>query len=114
MVAGDRRSWSGLRSKAFTWECADCGRQTSVTAGMVMHGSKLPLTTWFWAAYLMASHSNGISALQVMKQLDLGSYRTAWMLCHKLRRAMVDPDRSEEHTSELQSLMRSSDAVFRL
>src|SRR3546814_13604545 len=61
---------------------------------MVMHGSKLPLTTWFWAAYLMASHSNGISALQVMKQLGLGSCRTAWMLCHKLRRAMVNPHRS--------------------
>lgn len=88
-----RRAWE-LRSKAFTWECADCGRQTSVTAGMVMHGSKLPMTTWFWAAYLMASHSNGISALQLMKQLGLGSYRTAWMLCHKLRRAMVNPQRS--------------------
>ena len=33
--------------------------QTSVTAGTVMHGSKLPLTVWFWAAYLMATHSNG-------------------------------------------------------
>jgi hypothetical protein len=28
-----------------------------------MHASKLPLTIWFWAAYLMATHSNGISAL---------------------------------------------------
>src|SRR3546814_224301 len=92
-VCGSVRAWE-LRSKAFTWECADCGRQTSVTAGMVMHGSKLPMTTWFWAAYLMASHSNGISALQLMKQLGLGSYRTAWMLCHKLRRAMVNPERS--------------------
>lgn len=91
-ACGSVRAWE-LRSKAFTWECADCGRQTSVTAGMVMHGSKLPLTTWFCAAYLMASHSNGISVLQVMKQFGLGSYRTAWMLCHKLRRAMVNPER---------------------
>lgn len=59
-----------------------------------MHGSKLPLTTWFWAAYLMATHSNGISALQVWKQLGLGSYKSAWLLCAKLRRAMVDPQRS--------------------
>ena len=43
-----------LSSKASTWECAGCGRQTSVTAGTVMHASKLPLTIWFWAAYLMA------------------------------------------------------------
>jgi hypothetical protein len=35
-----------------------------VTAGMIMHASKLPLTTWFWAAFLMATHSNGVSALR--------------------------------------------------
>jgi hypothetical protein len=82
-----------LKTKAFTYECAGCGRQTSVTAGTIMHASKLPLTTWFWAAFLTATHSNGISALQLQSQLGLGSYRTAWMLCAKLRRAMVDPER---------------------
>ena len=65
-----------------------------MTAGTVMHGSKVPLVAWFWAAYLMATHSNGISALQVQKQLGLGSYKTAWLLCAKLRRAMVAPDRA--------------------
>ena len=65
-----------------------------MTAGTILHGSKLDLTVWFWAAYLMATHSNGISALQLQKQLALGSYRTAWMLAAKLRRAMVDPDRN--------------------
>jgi hypothetical protein len=64
-----------------------------VTAGTILHASKLPLTTWFWAAFLMATHSNGISALQLQNQLGLGSYRTAWMLCAKLRRAMVNPQR---------------------
>jgi hypothetical protein len=59
-----------------------------------MHASKPPLTTWFWAAFLMATHANGISALQLRSQLGLGSYRTAWMLCAKLRRAMVDPQRA--------------------
>jgi ISXO2-like transposase domain len=58
-----------------------------------MHHSKLPLTTWFWAAYLMATHSNGISALQLQRQLALGSYKTAWLLCAKLRRSMVAPGR---------------------
>src|SRR5438552_4155283 len=89
---GGGRAWL-LKTKAFTYECADCGRQTSVTAGTIMHASKLPLTTWFWAAFLMATHSNGISALQLQSQLGLGSYRTAWMLCAKLRRAMVNPER---------------------
>jgi hypothetical protein len=59
-----------------------------------MHGSKLPLTIWFWAVYLMATHSNGISALQLQKQLALGSYKSAWLLCAKLRRAMVAPNRA--------------------
>ena len=59
-----------------------------------MHHSKLPLTTWFWATYLMATHSNGISALQLQRQLALGSYKTAWLMCAKLRRSMLTPDRS--------------------
>jgi hypothetical protein len=46
-----------------------------------MHHSKLPLTAWFWAAYLMATHSNGTSALQLQRQLAFGSYKTAWLLC---------------------------------
>ena len=90
---GHGRSWT-LRGKPHTFECARCHRQTSVTAGTILHGSKLDLTIWFWAAYLMATHSNGIAALQLQKQLGLGSYRTAWMLAAKLRRAMVDPSRN--------------------
>ncbi len=56
---------AALKSRAYTYECLDCGRQTSATAGTVMHRSKLPLTTWFWAAHLMATHSNGMSARQL-------------------------------------------------
>jgi hypothetical protein len=92
-ACGHGKGWE-LSTKAFTWECAGCGRQTSVTAGTMMHGSKLPLTVWFWAAYLMATHSNGIAALQLQAQLGLGSYKSAWLLCAKLRRAMVAPGRS--------------------
>ena len=90
---GKQKAWE-LQTKRWTWECATCGRQTSVTAGTIMHHSKLPLTTWFWAAYLMATHSNGISALQLQRQLGLGAYRSAWLLCAKLRRSMVAPGRS--------------------
>ncbi len=89
---GHDKGWA-LRSKPHTHECASCGHQASVTAGTVLHRSKLPLTVWFWAAFLMATHSNGISALQLSKQLGV-TYKTAWLLCSKLRRAMVDPDRS--------------------
>jgi ISXO2 transposase-like protein/transposase-like zinc ribbon protein len=92
-ACGHGKGWE-LTGKAFTWECAGCGKQTSVTAGTVMHGSKLPLTIWFWAAYLMATHSNGIAALQLQAQLGLGSYKSAWLLGAKLRRAMVAPGRA--------------------
>ena len=64
-----------------------------MTAGTILHGSKLALTVWFWAAYLMATHSNGIAALQLQNQLGIGSYRSAWLLAAKLRKAMVDPER---------------------
>ena len=65
-----------------------------MTAGTIMRHSKLPLTLWFWAAYLMATHANGISALQLQRQLGLRSYKSAWLLCAKLRRSMVAGGRS--------------------
>ena len=74
------------------WQCKGCGRQTSVTAGTVLHRTRLPLTIWFWAAYLMSTHTPGLSAVQLHRQLGL-SYETAWALLHKLRRAMVNPER---------------------
>lgn len=60
---GKRRA-AILKSRPGLYECLDCGRQTSITAGTAMHRSKLPLTAWFWAAHLMATHSNGMSARQ--------------------------------------------------
>jgi predicted RNA-binding Zn-ribbon protein involved in translation (DUF1610 family) len=87
-----RDRMAALKSRAHTYECLDCGRQTSITAGSVMHRSKLPLTAWFWAAHLMSTHSNGMSARQLEDQLGL-TYKTAWLLTQKLRRSMVDPDR---------------------
>jgi hypothetical protein len=59
-----------------------------------MHSSHLPLRTWFLAAHIITSHSNGMSALQLQAQLGLGSYKTAWLLLQKLRRSMVNPDRN--------------------
>jgi transposase-like protein len=84
--------FAALKSRPRLFECLDCGRQTSITAGTAMHRSKLPLTTWFWAAHLMTTHSNGMSALQLQDQLGV-TYKTAWLLTQKLRRSMVDPDR---------------------
>src|SRR6266705_2176616 len=71
------------------WRCRACGHDTSVTAGTVLHRTKIPLTQWFWAAYLMTTDKRGVSALLLQRHLGLSCYETAWMLLHKLRRAMV-------------------------
>lgn len=77
------------------WQCAACRYQVSVTAGTVLHNTKQPLTVWFWAAYLVTTDKRGLSALLLQRQLGLGRYETAWMMLHKLRRAMVNPAREQ-------------------
>lgn len=72
------------------WQCAACRYQVSLTAGTILHRTKTPLTVWFWAAYLCVTDKRGISALLLQRQLGLRRYETAWMLLHKLRRAMVN------------------------
>lgn len=75
------------------WMCRSCGRQTSVTAGTIFHRSRHPLRVWFAAMWFVCSQKNGVSALGLQRVLGFGSYETAWAWLHKLRRAMVRPDR---------------------
>lgn len=79
------------------WRCVACRYQVSLTAGTILHNTKLPLRVWFWAAYLMTTDKRGISALLFQRQLGLRRYETAWMLLHKLRRAMVNAAREPLH-----------------
>jgi transposase-like protein len=78
-------------------QCAGCRHQASLTAGTVLHRTKTPLTHWFWAAYLMTTDKRGVSALLLQQQLGLPCYETAWMMLHKLRRAMVNVAREPLH-----------------
>ena len=75
------------------WLCGSCRAQVSVTAGTIFQDSKLSLTIWFRAMWQVTSQKNGISALGLGRVLGLGSYKTAWAMLHKLRRAMVRPGR---------------------
>ena len=61
----------GAEHRRHLWQCKRCGRQSSVTAGTVMQKTRTPLTLWFWAAYLVATHHPGISAKQLQRQLGL-------------------------------------------
>ena len=91
---GGMKAWS--RSSDL-WLCAGCRFHTSVTAGTIFQDGKLPLTVWFRAMWHVCSQKNGISALGLQRVLGLGSYKTAWTLLHKLRRAMVRPGRDRLH-----------------
>ena len=79
------------------WQCAACRYQVSLTAGTILHNTKTPLAVWFWAAYLTVTDKRGMSALLLQRQLGLRRYETAWMLLHKLRRAMVNAAREPLH-----------------
>ena len=69
------------------FQCKSCRYQFSVTSGTIMHDSHLPLRKWFLAIYLMCESKKGISANQL--RLTIGTtYRTAWHLCHRIRKAM--------------------------
>ena len=87
--AGDS-AWPMARG---LWLCGTCRAQVSVTAGTIFQDSKLPLTIWFRAMWQVTSQKNGMSALGLQRVLGLGSYKTAWAMLHKLRRAMVRPRR---------------------
>jgi len=84
------RAW---RTGRGLWMCAVCGRKTSVTAGTIFHRTRTPLSTWFAAIWFVTSTKNGVSATGLQQNLGFGSYETAWAWLHKLRRAMVRPDR---------------------
>jgi len=73
--------------------CADCQRQTSVTAGTIFDKTRKPLRTWFLAIWHITNQKYGGNALGLKRILGLGSYQTAWSWLHKMRRAMVTPYR---------------------
>jgi len=91
-ACGHHEAWLSARQ---LWVCRRCERQVSATAGTIFHGSRLPLAQWFRAIWLVTRQKHGMSALGLQRELDLGSYRTAWTLLHKLRTAMVRPGRDK-------------------
>jgi transposase-like protein len=69
-------------------KCNGCGKQFTVTVGTIFEDSHNPLHKWLLAIHLMCSSKKGASALQIQRNLKLGSYRTAWFLCHRIRWGM--------------------------
>jgi len=96
------------------WQCAGCPYQVSLTGGTILHNTKTPLTAWFWATYLTVTDKRVMSALLLQRQLGLRRYETAWMLLHKLRRAMVNAAReSLQGDVEIDDTWRRSSGAAR-
>jgi transposase-like protein len=74
-----------------TFDCDSCRNQFSVTVGTIFNDTHLPLTKWFFATYVMCESKKGISANQLKRMLGI-SYKTAWYLCHRIRKAMTETD----------------------
>lgn len=89
---GGREAWTNNRN---LFVCQACGQQTSATAGTILHQTRKPLKLWFRAMWHIANQKYGANALGLQRLLGLGSYNTAWQWLHKLRRAMVRPDREQ-------------------
>jgi transposase-like protein len=82
-----------FRSHPDMLRCRSCHRNTRLTAGTIRQGSQMPLTIWFWGAFLVTSLTPGLSALQFQKMIGINRYETAFNRLHKLRSAMVRPER---------------------
>ena len=79
----------GSKTRKGVYQCNGCRKQFSVTVGTIFEDSHTPLHKWLLAFHLVCSNKKGISALQLQRTLGLGSSRTAWLMCHRIRRAMT-------------------------
>ena len=70
--------------------CSSCKYQFSVTVGTIFHDTHLPLENWFVATFLLCEAKKGMSACQIQRTLGIKTYKTAWYLCHRIRRAMLE------------------------
>jgi transposase-like protein len=82
-----------LETEKQLFYCKDCDYQFSVTAGTVFNDSHLPLVKWLTATLLLCEAKKGMSACQIQRTLGIGSYKTAWYLCHRIRHAMAQTDK---------------------
>ena len=85
------------------YKCGTCDDRFSVTVGTVMESSHIPLNKWLIAFYMMCASKTQVSALQLQRQLEIGSYRTALFLCHRIRFALKDMSPATPLTGEVEA-----------
>ena len=74
------------------YHCKSCNYQVSLTAGTIFHKTRVPLRKWFWMIYLMGHQKSGISMMSLQSMLEIKSYKTVWLMGHKIRHAMAHRD----------------------
>jgi transposase-like protein len=89
---GHERAWA--HKTRLIYECAACGKQHSLLAGTIFEQTKTGLARWFLAIFLVTASKGGISAMELQRQMGFASYQTAWTWLHKIRKAMVRPERT--------------------
>lgn len=82
--------WYLAKRKLF--DCKRCRHQTSVTAGTIFHKTRTSLVKWYWLLFRMAMGKVGVSVAEMQRLLEIKSYETAWLMGHKIRKAMTDRD----------------------
>lgn len=87
---GHNEAWYLKNRKLF--DCKNCRFQTSLTAGTIFHGTRISLVKWYWLLYHMAMDKVGVSIAEMQRILEIGQYKTAWLMAHKVRKAMADRD----------------------
>jgi transposase-like protein len=88
----ESKKLEGKAHRAGLYKCSGCGEQFTATINTILEDSHLPIRTWLMAFSILCSARKGVSALQLQRQLGLGSYKMAWHLAHRIRHAMArDP-----------------------
>jgi transposase-like protein len=71
------------------WKCKGCKKQFTVTVGTIFEDSHIPLHKWLLAIHLLTSSKKGMSAHQLMRNLDIKQYKSAWFMAHRIRYALT-------------------------
>lgn len=87
---GHREAWY-IRSRQIL-DCKGCRAKVSLTAGTIFHKTRTPLVKWYWLLYRMAMDKVGVSVAEMQRVLEITDYKTAWLMAHKVRKAMADRD----------------------
>lgn len=85
----------GFISTRHLIRCKNCNYEESFIVNTLMEKTHKPLRDWFWALYMIATQKTGMSAMELKRQMNFGSYETAWTWLQKIRMAMVNPDREK-------------------